>query len=110
MKTVGLTAPLQAALAPFAEHITDAFVYGSLAKGTDTAQSDVDLMIVGEELDYPKVYEALQEAERILDRKVNPTLYSRKEFRKRRREQNPFLERVLAQPKLWMIGSEHAFD
>ena len=110
VKTVGLTAPLQAALAPFAERITDAFVYGSLAKGTDTAKSDVDLMIIGEELDYPKVYEALQEAERILDRKVNPTVYSRKEFRKRRREQNPFLERVLAQPKLWVIGSEHAFD
>jgi predicted nucleotidyltransferase len=110
VKTVGLTAPLQAALAPFTERIADAFVYGSMARGTDTAKSDVDLMIVGDGLDYPKVYEALQGAERILDRKVNPTIYSRKEFRKRRREKNPFLERVLAQPKLWVIGSEHAFD
>ena len=109
VKTVGLTAPLQKALAPFADRIMGAFVYGSIAKGTDTAKSDVDLMIIGEGLDYSQVYTALQAAERALHRSVNPTIYNRKEFRKRKRAGNAFLERVLAQPKLWVIGSDHVF-
>jgi len=110
VKTVGLAAPLQTALAPFAEQIAAAFVYGSLAKGTDTAASDIDLMIVGDELDYAQVYTALQGAEAVLHRTVNPTIYSMKEFRKRKRAGNSFLERVLAQPRLWVIGSDDAID
>ena len=110
VKTVGLAAPLQTALAPFADRIAAAFVYGSLAKGTDTAASDIDLMIVGDELDYPQVYTALQGAEAALHRTVNPTIYSMKEFRKRKRAGNSFLERVLAQPRLWVIGSDDGID
>ena len=110
VKTVGLTAPLQAALAPFADRIKAAFVYGSLAKGTDTAKSDVDLMIIGDRLNYPELYTALQSAETVLGRSVNPTIYSRKELEKRKRAGNAFLERVLAQPQLWVIGSDDAID
>lgn len=110
VKTVGLKAPLQAALAPFASRVKAAFVYGSLAKGTDTAKSDVDLMIIGERLDYPEIYTALQAAEAVLNRPVNPTIYNGKEFKKRKRAKNAFLERVLAQPKLWVIGSDDALN
>lgn len=107
VKTVGLTVPLQAALAPFADRIRAAFVYGSLAKGTDTAKSDVDLMIIGDRLDYPALYRALQSAEATLGRPVNPTIYGIKEFNQRKRKEG-FVERVLSQPRLWVIGSDHA--
>lgn len=108
VKTVGMTAPLQAALAPFADRISAAFVYGSLARGTDTAKSDVDLMIVGDGLDYSGLYTALQGAEAALHRPVNPTIYAVKEFGKRKRAGNTFLQRVLDQPRLWVIGSDDA--
>lgn len=108
VKTVGMTVPLQAALAPFADRISAAFVYGSMAKGTDTAKSDVDLMIVGDGLDYPNLYTALQGAEAVLHRPVNPTIYAVKEFSKRKRAGNSFLQRVLDQPRLWVIGSDDA--
>src|SRR5437867_273135 len=51
-KTAGLLMPLQAALAPMARKIAAAFVYGSIAKGTDTAASDVDLMVIADKLEY----------------------------------------------------------
>lgn len=108
IKTVGMAGPLQAALAPFGERIRAAFVYGSVARGTDTARSDVDLMIVGEDLDHADLYAALPAAEAALGRPVNPTIYTLKEFHKRKRAENPFLTRVLAQPRLWVIGGEHA--
>jgi predicted nucleotidyltransferase len=108
IKTVGLAGPLQLALAPFARRITAAFVYGSLARGGDTARSDVDLMIIGDALNYTEVYQALQEAERVLHRPVNPTIYAPREFRKRRQARNAFLERVLAGPRVWLIGSDDA--
>ncbi len=108
LKTVGLSGPLQTALAPFARRIAAAFVYGSLARGTDTAKSDVDLMIIGDDLDYAEVYEALRKAEDVLQRPVNPTIYTPKEFRKRRQERNAFLARVLTGPRVWLIGTEDA--
>jgi predicted nucleotidyltransferase len=108
VKTVGLAEPLRAVLAPFAPRITAAFVYGSLAKGSDTAKSDVDLMIIGDDLNYAEVYEALRNAEEVLQRPVNPTIYSPREFRKRQRDRNAFLTRVLAGPRTWLIGAEDA--
>jgi predicted nucleotidyltransferase len=107
VKTVGLTAPLQVALAPFLDQISAAFVYGSIAKGSENTRSDIDLMIIGEGLDYPTLYQALQPVESALSRPVNPTVYGIKEFNRRKRTQG-FVERVLHQPKLWVIGSDRA--
>lgn len=108
VKTVGLAAPLQTALAPFAGTIEAAFVFGSIAKGTDSAKSDIDIMIVADELSYSDLFSALQSAEATLGRPVNPTIYSREELRTRLAGEDPFLERILSQPKVWLIGSEHA--
>jgi predicted nucleotidyltransferase len=72
LKTVALTEPLKKALQPYSDKIDAAFVYGSVAKGTDTAQSDIDLMVIGDELDYSELYTATQNAENILSRKVMP--------------------------------------
>lgn len=105
-KTVGLAEPLREALTPFASMIVAAFVYGSVAKRQDTATSDIDLMIVSDSLTYADLYGSLEPLATKFGRPVNPTVYSRKEFAKRVREGNAFMTRVLAQPKLWLIGKE----
>lgn len=106
-KTVGLADPLRAALAPFGKKITAAFVYGSVAKRSDTAHSDIDLMLISDTLEYADLYAALEQAATILGRTINPTIYTRKELAKRREQNNAFVERVLKQPKIWLIGSEN---
>jgi predicted nucleotidyltransferase len=105
-KTVGLAAPIQAALAPLAGKIAAAFVYGSIAKGTDKATSDIDLMVIADKLDYGALYAALQEAEAALARPVNPNLMSRAEWKRKRAEPDSFTARIAAQPRLFVLGSD----
>lgn len=107
-KTVGLAEPLRDALKPIANQIALAFVYGSIARRSDTARSDIDLMIVSDTLAYPDVMGALQIAGTRLGREVNPTIYNAAELARRRHEGNAFVTRVLEQPKLWIIGSDDA--
>ena len=71
IKTVALAEPIKRSLEPFADRIKAAFVYGSVAKGTDTARSDIDLMVIGDELDYSGLYASLLDVEGILGRKVS---------------------------------------
>ena len=106
-KTVGLVEPLRQALVPFASKIVSAFVYGSVAARTDTAQSDVDVMIISERVTYGDIFRALETTSASLGRKINPTAYSPKEFEKRMKDGNSFVLRVLKLPKLWLIGSQH---
>ena len=107
-KTVGLVAPLQAALAPLAGKIAVAFVYGSIAKGTDTAASDIDLMVIADGLDYAALFSALQEAEASLSRKVNPNLMSPAEWRRKSSEADSFAARIARQPRLFVLGGADA--
>ena len=108
LKTSGLVDVLRAALMSLAPQIRAAFVYGSLAKGQDTAASDIDLMVVGDRLTYADLFAAVEDASARLGRKVSPTIYSPKELSKRRRQDAAFVTRVLAQPKLWVIGDDRA--
>ena len=108
-KTVGLAEPLREALAPLTKHITAAFVYGSIAKRSDTASSDIDLMVVSDSLSYADLFGALEKAGKRLGRAVNPTIYTRQELAKRVKQHNAFVTRVMAQPKIWLIGSEDEF-
>lgn len=110
LKTSGVVDVLRSALAPLASGIDAAFVYGSVAKQQDTAQSDVDVLIVSDSLGYADVFTALETAAGSLGRKVNPTLYTSDEFAKRKKQGNAFVARVLKQPKIWLIGSEESFD
>ena len=109
LKTMGLADVLLAALMPLAGQIDVAFVYGSVAKQQDTAQSDIDVLIVSSNLanlGYADVFGALEAASATLGRKINPTLYTREEFNKRLANKNAFVTRVLQQPKVWLIGNE----
>lgn len=107
LKTVGLAEPLRDALKSLSSAIRAAFVYGSVANATDQSASDIDLMIISDTLAYGEVFGALERVTRTVGRKVNPTVYTAAEFSKRARTENAFLTRVLEQPKLWVIGSEH---
>ena len=105
-KTVGLAEPLRKALKPMAEQIVAAFVYGSVAKKNDSATSDIDLMLISDTLTYADVFSALENTASIVDRPINPTVYSTKELNRRIDEGKSFIKRVLAQPKLWIIGQD----
>lgn len=105
-KTFGLADVLREALAPLVERVDVAFVYGSIAAGTDTAASDVDVLLVGDGLSYADVMPQLASAESALGRTVNPTIYSAAELHQKLDEGNAFLQRVLDQPKIFLNGSE----
>jgi predicted nucleotidyltransferase len=106
LKTMGLAEPLRESLAPHAEKIKTAFVYGSVAKGGDSARSDVDLMVIGEDLAYPDLFGGLQKAESILHRQVSPNFLSPQDWRRKLAQKNPFITKISAQPKIFIFGSE----
>jgi predicted nucleotidyltransferase len=81
-----------------------AWVYGSVAKHTDTASSDVDLMVIGDDLAPGEVLERLLPVEAELGRKINPTCYTSAEFERRRAEPDSFVSRVLRQPIVLLVG------
>ena len=105
-KTVGLAEPLRAALAPLAARIRAAFVYGSVAKREDTVSSDIDLMLISDDLAYADLYAALEDVSTRLGRTVNPTIYTPQELAKRAKRKDAFVTRVLAQPMIWLIGGD----
>jgi predicted nucleotidyltransferase len=105
-KTMGTSAEVQAALAPLSNRIAFAMIYGSVARGTDRADSDVDVLVVSDRITLEELYRRLARAERRLRRKVSPTLYTSEEFRRRRNARNPFLEKVLSGDRVVLIGSE----
>lgn len=105
-KTFGLADPLREALAPLANRIRLAFIYGSVAKGSDTAASDIDLLLVSDALTYADVMAALDPLMQQLGRDINPTIYTRDQWHHRRDAGNSFAARMLQQPKLWLLGSE----
>ncbi|MBI2223472.1 MAG: helix-turn-helix domain-containing protein [Betaproteobacteria bacterium] len=106
-KTLGVEPMLREALLPLAPDLQAAWVYGSVAKQTDTARSDIDVMLVGKNLRLANVLELLVPLEAQLGRKINPTCYTPAEFQRRRAEPDSFVNRVLAQPILPLMGDTH---
>ena len=105
-KTFGIAYPLREALQKLAPRIKAAFVFGSLAKRTDTARSDIDVMVISDDLDYATVFDALEGAAAKLGRPINPTIQSTREWSRRLKEDNAFHVRISEQPKIWLFGSE----
>lgn len=105
-KTFGVVDILKTALQSILPKAELAFVYGSVAKGTEHAGSDIDLMLVGEGLSFSGVMALLLTAEEMSGRKINPTLYSPEELKDRINKQQSFISRVLEQDKLWLSGED----
>jgi predicted nucleotidyltransferase len=103
-KTVGIHDILVAALQPLERKINLAFVYGSVARSGEGLQSDIDLMIVGR-VHFADVVDRLADAQKTLNREINPTVYTIKEFTSKVR--GHFLKTVLGEKKLFLIGDEN---
>lgn len=107
-KTMGAQPLLREALLVLTPRLQAACIYGSVAKQTDNAKSDIDVMLIGDSLPLGDVLEVLLPLETPLGRKINPTCYTPAEFQRRRAEPDSFLNRTLAQPLLPLIGDIHA--
>ena len=105
-KTFGVADVLQEALEPLNSQIDLAFVYGSMSKGMDTASSDIDLLVVTESLVYADLMNVLTDAESLLGRPINPSIYTAQQIKKKIKQKNAFLTRLMEQPKLWVKGSD----
>lgn len=103
-KTVGMGPILREALLPLLPRLKAAWVFGSVAKQTDTSESDIDIMLVAEDLPLGEILGCLLPLETQLGRKLNPTSYTPAEFERRRAELDSFVNRVLSQPVLPLIG------
>ena len=105
-KTVGLAERIRQSFEPYADVIKTAFVYGSVAKQADTAYSDIDLMVIGDDLDYSDLYTAAQRAESKLRRKVNPLFLSPKDWQRKASDRGSIFNKISSSPKIFIIGSE----
>ena len=102
-KTSGIEQLLRRALEPAARRIRLALIYGSIARGTNRATSDLDLLVVGS-LGFEELLRLLGPAEKKIGREVSPRLYSEQEFRERRRRGDRFLAAVLRGPRVMLLG------
>lgn len=102
-KTFGAADPLREALEPLKDRIAFAVMFGSVAKGTDRASSDFDILVVSDHLMLEDLYAALDPVERLLGRKINPLLINSTELKSRK--EGSFLSKVLGGPVVPLIGS-----
>ena len=106
-KTFGVADVIREALKPLDENIDLAFIYGSIAKSADKNSSDIDLMLVGQELSFGGVVELLMPMEDSLQRTVNPTIYEKDDFITKLNSSDSFVTRVMEQPKILIKGDEN---
>ncbi len=104
-KTSGLVDVLASALGSVEKSIVLAFVFGSVARGEQQSNSDVDVMLVGS-LGFADAVQALHPVQATLQREINPVVYSLEEFRRRAASDDLFVREVLAKPKLFVVGNE----
>jgi predicted nucleotidyltransferase len=103
VKTGGVADALRAALAPLADRIRAAFIYGSVAKGAERRASDVDVMVIGD-VSFAEASEALARAQQAIGREVNPSVYAPADFRAKLAAKHHFLRTVLKSEKIFLIG------
>ena len=109
LKTSGLGDVLREGLRSLADRIRTAFVFGSFASVKEDADSDIDLVVLGD-VSLGELVEALGPAQSQLGREVNPVVYPISEMREKLSEGHHFLSSVLAGPKLFVMGSQDELD
>lgn len=105
-KTSGMVDVLVTALSRVEKDITLAFVFGSVARGEQQSNSDVDVMLVGN-LGFADAVQALHPIQATLQREINPVVYTLEEFRRRAASDDSFIREVLSQPKLFVVGNDN---
>jgi len=105
-KTAGIVDVLRAALEPLAGHISIALLYGSVARGRAGAESDIDLLVIGE-VSFEDVVENVARAQDSLRREINPLVMSLEEYRSRLSKGDHLLDTILKSPHMPVIGDPH---
>lgn len=105
-KTSGLADILANALLRLEEKIEVAFIFGSVARGSQNSASDIDILIIGE-ISFSDAATTLYPAQNILGREINPKVYTPSEWQKLKKSKNAFLEEILSQPKIFIIGNKN---
>ena len=105
-KTVGIHDVIRSALASLGPEIQIVFVYGSVARQKERANSDVDLMVLGD-ASFSEVVSALGPAQKALGREINPTVFPASEFRSKLAAGNHFLRSVMKEKRLFVLGTEN---
>ena len=103
-KTTGAAEILTTALTPLQPAL--ALIFGSVASGTETASSDVDVLIIAD-VGFADVVAATYPAQAELGREINPVVYSAHEFKRRVQEQDAFIQDMVSKPKIFLIGTEN---
>ena len=105
-KTAGVADVLAEALSPLSDEIHVALVFGSVAHGTETAGSDVDVLIIGS-VNFGHVVDALHSSQEQLGREINPKVFSEREWRAKVKEKSSFVMEVLKGQKIFLKGGDH---
>jgi predicted nucleotidyltransferase len=105
-KTSGVADVIAEALSPLSSKIEVAFIFGSVARGAETAGSDIDVLIIGA-VDFGATVDALHPAQQQLARDVNPKVFSEREWKSKLKEKNSFVLDILSKPKIFLMGDEH---
>ena len=103
-KSFGIADAIKQALISLDKNIEIAFIYGSISKGSESAASDVDLMLIGHGLNYGDIIDLLLPVEDVLQRAINPTIYEKADFLRKNKKDNSFIARVIEQPKIMIKG------
>lgn len=104
-KTSGLADVIAEALAPLSARIDIAFIFGSVARAAEKAESDVDVLIIGS-IDFGKVIDALHPAQQQLGREINPKVFPPREWQTKLKAKNAFVRDVIGRQKIFLIGSD----
>lgn len=108
-KTIGLADVLKSVLASELSHIKVAFIFGSVASASETASSDIDVMVIGS-VKFGSITNLLYEAQQTLSREINPKVYSPQEWQTKIQTDSSFVRDIIAKPKIFLIGSQHDLD
>jgi len=101
-KTIGIENQIRESLSGISG-INKAFIFGSFADGTQDTLSDIDIIITGD-VDEDVLIEKISRLENKFEREINYHIYSEKEFRERRNEENSFISKILSKPIIFLIG------
>lgn len=105
-KTSGLVDVIAGALSSVKDQIQFAIVFGSVARGEQQSNSDIDVMVIGD-IGFGDVVTLLHDSQAILKREINPVVYSMASFKSRVEKNDSFIQAVLNKPKLFIIGTEY---
>jgi len=105
-KTVGFADIIRVQLAPLEKKIDIALLFGSVAEGKESKDSDVDILIVGD-LTFAETAERLAPVQKTLGREINPVVFNSDEFQEKLKNGHPFLKSVLKSDIIYLIGDEN---